>query len=203
MQQIVNAFNALVQTIAGAMPFEAALGLTWLLLLVVVIWLIEGLNWMTGHRLNALAIRPRTFTGLVGVLFAPLLHGSFAHVAANSVPLLVLGTLVCFSDFDNLLIVTLLSWVFGGLGTWLLGGSNSRHLGSSGLVFGYLGFLLAFALLQQSALAIALAAIALLAYGGILWGLTPFRPGRSWQAHLAGITCGIATAWLLPQLFGV
>ena len=201
MQQIVNAFNAFVQTIGGFLPFGAALGLTWLLLLVIVIWLIEGVNWMTGHRLNVMGIRPRTFTGLAGVLFAPLLHGSFAHVAANSIPLLVLGTLVCFSDFDNLIIVTVLSWIFGGLGTWFLGGSNSRHLGSSGLVFGYLGFLLTFAWLQQSPLAIALAAVALIAYGGILWGLTPFKPGRSWQAHVTGLISGIAAAWLLPQLF--
>ena len=185
---------------ASFLPPDAASASVLLVGFVLLLWVLEMLDVLVGHRLDRLGIQPRTGSGLIGVMFAPLLHGNFAHLAANSIPLVVLGTLVAFTDLTNLLVVTLVTWVVSGGGVWLFGRSKTRHLGASGLVFGYLGFLLVLAALKQSPLAILLALVAVLLYGGALWGILPLRPGRSWQGHLFGLVAGGLCAWQLTPL---
>ena len=92
--------------------------------------------------LNRFGIRPRTLAGLRGILFAPFLHGDFEHLIANIIPLITLGWFVMLREISDFFVVTLLSMLVGGLGTWLIGQPGSVHIGASGLVFGYLGFLL-------------------------------------------------------------
>jgi len=168
---------------------------------IVLLWVLETVDQLLlRNRLNALGIRPRTQIGLRGILFAPLLHGSWAHLAANTVPFLVLGWLVLLNGFNQFAIVTAVVWIVSGLGVWLFASRNSLHIGASGVVFGYLGFLLARGYFRQDFGSIAIAVVVLALYGPLIWGILPFRRGISWQGHLFGMVGGVLAARYLPQL---
>ena len=163
---------------------------------VGLLWLVEVVDTLLGNRLDAEGIRPGNPEGLTGVLFAPLLHGGWAHLVANSVPLLVLGFLLLLSGVRRWVSVTAVVWVVGGLGTWLTGGPGTVHIGASGLVFGWLVYLLLRGLFSRRPGQIALGVLVLLVYGGMLWGVLPSQPGVSWQGHLFGaLGGGLAAYW--------
>lgn len=136
-----------------------------------------------------LAVVPRRLTGLSGVLSAPLVHGSFAHLAANTVPLLILGGLVLTRGVAYYLKVTLAIVVLGGLGLWVLGRS-AAHIGASGLIFGYFGFLVARGFSERRLMSIAVALAVGALYGGLIAGVLPRDDGVSWEAHLCGLLAG-------------
>jgi membrane associated rhomboid family serine protease len=167
---------------------------------VVVLWAIEAVDYyLLGQSLDGYGVRPRQAAGLVGILAAPLLHRGFAHLAANTLPLLALGGLVIMSGVADFLAVTILSAVVGGLGVWLFAPSNTVHLGASGLVFGYFGYLVLRGYYQRSVGALVVAAAVVVLYGGMLWGVLPTQPGVSWQGHLFGFLGGALAARLMHR----
>jgi membrane associated rhomboid family serine protease len=167
---------------------------------ITTIWAAFTANLATGGALTGLGVRPRTVDGLWGILFAPFLHANTAHLISNTVPLLVLGWLVMLRDARHFVPVTLLSMLGAGLGAWLFGAPNSVHIGASGVVFGYLGFLLLAGWFARSAGAIALSLLVAVAWGGLVFGVLPGQPGISWQAHLGGFVGGVSAArWLAPR----
>lgn len=178
-----------------------AQGLVVLMALVAITWVVEIVDWLVpGRWLDSFGIHPRTLSGLFGIFFAPFLHGGFSHLAANTVPFLTLGFLVLLRGMGTFIGVSLLVIVLGGLGVWLLAPGNSVHIGASGLIFGYLGYLLARGYFERSFGSIAIALLVAVVYGGALWGVLPSDPRISWQGHLFGFLGGIATAGLLrPQ----
>jgi membrane associated rhomboid family serine protease len=86
----------------------------------------------------------------------------------------------------------------GGIGTWFFGGVGTNHIGASGLVFGYFGFLLARAIVERSLPAISAAMVVVMLYGSLIWGIFPLVQGVSWQMHFFGMVGGILAAWYLP-----
>ncbi|WP_437290560.1 rhomboid family intramembrane serine protease [Sorangium sp. So ce406] len=165
---------------------------------VALLWAIEIIDFLVFRgSLDALGIRPRTVPGLVGIALAPLLHGSFAHLAANTLPFLGLGWLIMLRKTSDLVLVTLLSALVGGLGVWLIGSPSSVHIGASGVIFGYFGFLLLRGWFERSAVSIALSLGVGLFYGGMIWGVLPTRMGISWEGHLFGFLGGVLAARLL------
>ncbi|MEX1019584.1 MAG: rhomboid family intramembrane serine protease [Litorilinea sp.] len=171
-----------------------------LLTLIALLWLLEIVDLILWHvPLDAFGIRPRTLVGLRQILFAPFLHVGFAHLTANTIPLLVLGWLVLLRSTRDFVLVSLLATGVSGLGVWITAPSYTVHLGASGVIFGYLGYLWARGFFERSVAALVLGAIAALLYGGILWGVLPGQAGVSWQAHLFGFLGGIGAASLLAQ----
>jgi membrane associated rhomboid family serine protease len=169
-----------------------------LMALVAVAWVTElGDFLIPGRWLDMHGIQPRTMSGLFGIFLAPFLHGGFAHLMANTVPFLVLGFLVMLRGLGTFIGVSLLVIVLGGLAVWLLAPSNSIHIGASGLIFGYIGYLLARGYFERNFSSLAVAALVALLYGGAIWGVLPGQVGISWQGHLFGFLSGIATAGLL------
>lgn len=165
---------------------------------VAAIWLIELVDWLVfDGRLDLLGITPRQLSGLRGIFFAPFLHGDVPHLLANTVPFLVLGALVMVRYHHRFLAVSAIIVLVGGLGTWLIGPPNSLHIGSSVLIFGFMGFLLAAAYRERSAAAILPAIVVMVLYGGVLWGVLPQQNGISWQSHLFGFLGGVLAARLL------
>ena len=148
---------------------------------------------------RAWTVRPWSAAGLAGLLGAPLLHGSGGHLAANSLALLVLGTLAG-SVYPRATLPALpVLWLGAGLGAWLLGEPGSHHLGASGLTHG-LGFLVfTLGALRRDRAAIAAACIAFFLYGGMLLTVLPREPGVSWESHLGGAIAGVACALLLRR----
>lgn len=169
------------------------------LLLVVVMWLVEAANLVTHNALDAYGIRPRTEVGLWGIVFAPFLHASLAHLLANTLPFLMLGWLIAVRRLRDFLLVALLVMVVGGFAVWLLGRPMSDHIGASGVIFGFLGFLLARGFFERSVQALAVALITFALYGGALWGVLPAGPGISWEGHLFGALSGIAAGRVLAE----
>ena len=168
--------------------------------IIALLWLLEAIDLLIFRgRLDALGVRPRTLTGLRGIVFAPFLHAGFGHLAANTIPFIVLGWLVMLRSTSDFFVVMVVSAAVSGLGVWLFGGSNTVHLGVSGVIFGFLGYLLARGVYERRLGAIVLALIALLLYGGALWGVLPLRSGVSWQGHLFGFLGGWLVAYFATR----
>jgi membrane associated rhomboid family serine protease len=147
--------------------------------------------------LDRFGIHPRTKAGLLGIPLAPFLHADFGHLVANTVPLVVLGFFIMARRKRDLAVVTALATLVGGLGVWLVGASNSVHLGASILVFGYLGYLLSRGYFERRFWPIVGSLVVFFLYGGALFGLLPGRPGISWEGHLFGFVGGVLAARML------
>lgn len=168
---------------------------------ISVLWVLEIADTLILKGwLNRFGILPRRWIGLRGIVLAPLLHGSLRHLSMNTVPLVVLGWLILVRSTQVFVVVTAAVWLIGGLGVWLFAGSKSNHIGASGLVFGYLGFLLMNGYVEQSGVAIATATLVGLLYGSTLWSILPLQRGVSWQGHLFGVLTGGLCAYYLPQI---
>lgn len=167
--------------------------------LIALLWVLEIIDQLTGRALDQLGIRPRTISGLRGILFAPFLHGSITHLLANTVPFLTLGWFVMLRRTSDFWIVSAIAMLVGGLGTWLVGAPYTVHIGASGVIFGYLGFLLSRGYFERSFISIALSVVIVVLYGGLLWGVLPGRIGVSWEGHLFGFVGGAIAARLLAQ----
>jgi membrane associated rhomboid family serine protease len=195
LQQIWEA----IQT--GTVPEPLRLQAQILLGFVAALWAIEIVDtFLLRGGLDYFGIRPRKLIGLRGVLLAPLLHGNLQHLAANTTPLLMLGWLVMLRGLPDFLGVTAFVWLVSGLGVWLFAPTRSNHIGASGLVFGYFGFLLLRGYFERSFGAIAISVIVGLLYGSLIWSVLPIRRGMSWQGHLFGFAGGIVAAKYLLEL---
>lgn len=180
-------------------PRAARMGDAILLLVafLAILWGLEIMDEYLWHQwLNAYGIIPRDDEAIFGVFTAPFLHAGFDHLTANTVPLAVLGFLICLRGTGAFLLVSVLVAVLGGLGVWLVGEAHSVHIGASGLIFGYLGFLLAAGFIERSVPAMALTVIVGILYGSALWGVLPGQPGVSWEGHLFGFVAGVIVARL-------
>lgn len=168
--------------------FNASLG--FVLLLVAIFSMQDRFNWQPW------SVAPLESSGLLGLLGAPLLHGSVEHIAANATALLILGTLAGSVYPRATLRALPLLWIGSGLGAWLLGDIGSHHLGASGVTHGLMFLIFVLGLLRRDRPAIAAGMIAFLFYGGMLMTVLPHEPGVSWQSHMGGAVAGIVAALL-------
>ncbi len=148
----------------------------------------------------AMSVTPGTLAGLLGLLTAPLLHGSAAHLAANATALLILGTLAGSVYPRATLRALPLMWLGSGLGAWLLGEPGSHHLGASGVTHGLMFLVTTLGLLRRDRPSIAAGMIAMLFYGGSVLTVLPHGDGISWQSHLGGAIAGTVSALLFRRL---
>ena len=164
---------------------------------VALLWAVHLFNWTIGYGLNpAFGLIPRHGSGLDGVIAMPLLHGSFSHLMANTPPLLVMGGLLVATTTRGLLSVNAVVIGLGGALVWLFG-SSAIHIGASGLVFGWFGFLVARCFVDRSLITLGAALVVGVLYSSILWGVLPGQPGVSWEAHLFGAIAGAGAAFLI------
>lgn len=164
-----------------------------------LLWLLEILDVLTLGQLD-LGIRPLSAEGLLGILTAPLLHVGFVHLVSNTITGFVLCFLILlFHGVRRWLGVTVIVWLLGGLGTWLIGGVGTNHLGASGVIFGWLTFLITAGFLGRHPGQALLGVVVFILYGGMLGGVLPTHWQVSWQGHLAGAIAGIIAAWWLGR----
>jgi membrane associated rhomboid family serine protease len=161
---------------------------------LALMWAVFVATALSGGTLLSLGVIPRTTIGLRGILFAPFLHGSLTHIIANSIPFFVLGWLVMLRDSGHFLPVTLFAMVGSGVAAWLLGAPGSVHIGASGVIFGYLGFLILSGWYARSLASILLSLLVTVLWGGMVIGVMPGQAGISWQAHLGGFIGGVLAA---------
>src|SRR6185437_409448 len=169
---------------------------------VALLWVIELFDSLSNHRLDNNGIRPLETDGLMGIVFAPLLHANWDHLIANTVPALVLGFLMTLAGLSRFVFATALIWILGGFGTWLIGdvgntcGGSTNIIGASGLIFGWLTFLLVFGFFTRKIWQIVVGLVVLFFYGTVLFGALPVVgcTGISWQGHLCGAIAGVVAA---------
>ncbi|ANE44357.1 rhomboid family intramembrane serine protease [Deinococcus puniceus] len=169
-------------------------------LLVAGLWLQEITDQFAfGGALDVYGIQPRNPDALSHIFSAPFLHGGFDHLLANTVPVAVLAFMSALRGLWRFALATLIIVALGGALVWLFGRGGSVHLGASELVFGYLAYLLGAGWWERSASAIIAAVVALLLYGGALWGVLPGNPEISWESHLFGFVAGVVGAAVLHR----
>ena len=175
---------------------SAALKSQWTVLggAVALMWVVFFATKISGGALLSLGIIPRNLIGLRGILFAPFLHGSLPHLLSNSIPFAMMGWFVMLRDGRHFIPVTAAAMLGSGLVAWLLGASGSVHVGASGVIFGYLGFLMFSGWYARSAASIVLAVLVSVMWGGLVFGVLPGEAGISWQAHLGGFIGGALAA---------
>ncbi|HRD13664.1 MAG TPA: rhomboid family intramembrane serine protease [Mycobacterium sp.] len=175
---------------------------------VALLYVIELWDALSGHRLDNHGIRPLESDGLIGIIFAPLLHANWQHLLANTGPALILGFLMTLAGMSRFVFATAIIWIVGGFGTWLIGNvgahcpyvgvrCETNHIGASGLIFGWLAFLIVFGFFTRKVWEIVVGVIVLFVYGSILLGVLPGTFGVSWQGHLCGAIAGVVAAYLL------
>jgi membrane associated rhomboid family serine protease len=150
---------------------------------------------VAGKSAARLGVGPRQASGLLGILTAPFVHANVAHLAANLPPFVILGALVLRRNEAQFIEVAVTIALAQGVLLWLFG-RNASHVGMSGVIFGFLGYLLATAWFTKTTSDLLVAGGVLLFYGGMLAGVKPVRDGTSWEAHLFGLVAGLARAWL-------
>ena len=163
-----------------------------------LIWVAHLVNTFTGHQLDVFGIYPRNIETLPGIILWPFLHANFNHIILNTTPLLFMGYLVALRGRGLFVSSSLFILIVGGLGVWLFGRA-SFHIGASGLVFGYFGFLVAIGIYERSISGLAIASLTLFYYGGIIFGVLPTNSFISWEGHLFGLLAGILAARLFAN----
>ncbi len=190
LENLADAFNQIFSSIQENFGLLAAI--------ILILWGIQFLNHISGYRLNLLGIYPRTVHGLIGIIAAPFLHGSFQHLFFNTLPLIVLGALVLVNGKPAFLEISAIIMGISGFATWLFG-RRALHVGASGVILGYWGFLLFSAYEEQSALTFALGFLCLYYFGGLALNLFPTEEKVSWEGHVFGFFSGILASYLMTH----
>ncbi|MDX3529203.1 rhomboid family intramembrane serine protease [Streptomyces sp. ID05-39B] len=161
---------------------------------VALLWVLEIIDAISGHALDTYGISPREFGELRDVVPAAFLHFGFDHLAANSLPLLVMGFLAALSGIRRFLSVAAVITLVSGLGVWLTAPANSTTAGASGVVFGLFGYLVLRGFVDRRIGDVLVGLLVGAVYGSILWGVLPTATGVSWQGHLFGLIGGVTAA---------
>jgi membrane associated rhomboid family serine protease len=165
---------------------------------VLLLWIIKLVEILFGLDLVQYGVYPLRFSGLAGILTAPLIHGSLSHLFSNTAPLLILGTALLYGYPRSANIVIPVLYLGAGLGVWLFARS-AYHIGASGLSFGMMFFIFTIGILRWDKRAIVLSMVVFFLYGSMIWGIFPGRPGVSFESHFFGAAIGIALAVVLKH----
>src|SRR5437588_8274382 len=174
-------------------------GITLLLAIVALMWIVEVINTLDSNRLDTDGIYGRSVSHLWGILTAPFIHASFAHLISNTIPFLFMGLIIALRGAARLALVTVIVILVGGLGTWLVAPANVPTIGASGVVFGYAAYLFARGFFNRSALEVLVGLVVGVIWGGALIGSLVPHNGISWQGHLFGLVGGVTAAAALRR----
>ena len=166
---------------------------------VALLWVIQLSDWALDLGPAEFGVRPRQLAGLPGIFVAPLMHGGFGHLIANSPPLAVLGTAMLYLYPRSALRVLPAVYLGPGIAVWLFA-QGSSHVGASGLVYGLVSYIFVAGLIRRDKRAIAASLLVSFMYGALVWGVLPIEVGVSWETHLAAALIGVTLAIALRHL---
>ncbi len=165
--------------------------------IVGVLWIIQIINALLHYHLNILGIYPRHILGLIGLPFFSFLHASFNHLFFNSIPLVILLDLLLLGGKQKLICISVSIILISGITTWLFG-RRAIHVGASGVIMGYWGYLLVSAYQYPSITTAVLMLLCLYYFGGLVTNFFPTEERVSWEGHIFGFLAGIATLYICP-----
>ncbi len=164
--------------------------------LAFLMWVFFSIQFFLNIDLGFLGVLPRTTTGLIGILTAPMIHGSLNHIISNTFPLIFLGTTL-FVFYNSIAVrVFLQCYLLSNICVWIFA-RGFYHIGASGLVYGLAFFLISFGFFRKNFKSLTIAIVVVVLYGGIIYGVMPSRPGVSWESHLFGALIGIGSAYTM------
>ncbi len=166
------------------------------ILFTIVMWLSFLFQYISRISLLGFGIMPRALDGLDGIIFAPLLHSSVAHIMSNSAPLIVSMVMIWFFYRKVAMMSFTLIYLLTGLSVWAFAfNSHSIHVGASGVVYGLVSFIFWSGVFRRNLKSIVLSLIIIFLYSGMLYGVLPTRTGVSWESHLYGAIVGAFVAY--------
>ncbi|MBQ0534234.1 MULTISPECIES: rhomboid family intramembrane serine protease [Providencia] len=163
--------------------------------IVAIFIIVQSVNSLTAGGLTQFGLVPRTEWGLLGIFFAPFIHGSWEHLLSNLPPFIILSALLLHRTIKAYILASLFIIIVGGLAVWLIG-RNAAHIGASGWVFGLWGLLIAQGFFRRKWGDIAIALLVLFYFGTMASGLLPTHLYISTESHIAGAIAGAIYAWL-------
>jgi len=165
----------------------------------ILLWVIFIVTYFFDIYPYKLGILPRNFSGLVGVLTSPLIHGGFSHLISNTAPLIFMG-LGIFYFYPKVAYKVFTIVYFGtGILVWIFG-REVYHIGASGIIYGFVSFLFFSGIFRKDNRSIALALVVIFLYGGLIWGVLPVEKGVSWESHLCGAIVGLISAFIFRKV---
>ncbi|MCK5781878.1 MAG: rhomboid family intramembrane serine protease [Flavobacteriales bacterium] len=167
---------------------------------VLLLWIIKWAEYKFGFDLGFLGVKPHDIYGLKGILFSPLIHGDTGHLFNNSIPLFVLSMALFYFYKPIAWRVLLLSWLFSGLATWLIGRENTYHIGASGIIYAMASFLFFSGVIRKHPKLMAISLIVTFLYGSMVWGIFPNEVRISWEGHLSGALVGLLLAVIFRKI---
>lgn len=167
-------------------------------LFVILLWIIRGSDAIFELGLNKFGLYPLQTKGIIGIFTAPFLHADFAHLFANSIPLLLLGALLFY--FYKELAWNILIWlcIITGIWVWTFARGGAAHIGASGVIYGLASFLIFSGIIRRETSLMVITLLVTFLYGGLIWGFFPqFFPDKpiSWESHGMGFLAGIVLAY--------
>lgn len=171
-------------------PAIALTGICWAVFLVN--------NVLLGGSLTGHGIVPRHLSSVPGILWSPFLHVSFQHLIANTLPLLILGLIICGRSKGEFGAAVASGIFLGGGLTWLFA-RTACHVGASGLVFTFFGYVASLAYFRRTFGSLVLSVACVVGYGGLLRGILPTAMPVSWEGHLSGLLAGVLAAWVVSR----
>ncbi len=165
-------------------------------LFVAFLWIVRFAETCFQLPLEQFGIYPRSLHGLPGILASPLIHGSNSHLLSNSLPLLILGTIMFY--FYQGIAFRIFLWIYLMTGLWVWAGARSGgafHIGASGLIYGFVSFLFFAGIFRKDPRLLRISLLVLIFYNGLVWGVFPIADSISWESHLLGSLAGITCAW--------
>jgi membrane associated rhomboid family serine protease len=165
---------------------------------VALLWAIKAFELISGISLSQFGLLPLQVKGLTGILFSPLLHADLAHLAANSLPLFLLGSALMYYYRSDAWQILIYSWLMTGLFVWLFARGNSYHIGASGVVYALAAFHFVSGIIRREPRLMAFSLLVIFLYGSMVWGVFPeLFPEKniSWESHLMGFISGVILAY--------
>ena len=167
---------------------------------LALLWIIWALDEAFNLNLYKWGILARDVNGIAGILFSPLLHSNFNHIASNSVPLLILGVIMFYFYRKIAFTVFICVYLTTGISVWLFARSGAYHIGASGLIYAFVCFLFYSGIFRKNRRLLSLSLLVTFLYGSLIFGVTPFNGRKtSWESHLIGSISGGITAFLLRK----
>lgn len=165
----------------------------------ILLWLVKALEWAVALDFGFLGILPRTLSGTMGIITAPLVHGDVLHLISNTFPLLLLGVSVFY--FYNRIALEVFAWIYFMSGFWVwMAARDAYHIGASGIVYGLVAFLFFSGLFRRDTKSLTISLIVIFLYGGMLQGLFPTNDRISWESHLLGALAGAFCAFFYREV---